>query len=292
MPHLRIGVSGWNYRHWRGNFYPKGLVHRRELEHVAAHMNSVEINGSFYSLQRPSSYRAWYEQTPKDFLFAVKGGRYITQMRKLRDVRVPLANFFASGVLRLAQKLGPILWQFPPHFRLDMQRFEEFFQLLPRDTQAAAKLAREHDEKLKHGAWTKTDKKRPIRYAVEVRHPSYFVPEFVALLRKYKVALVLADTAKRFPYTEDVTADFMYIRLHGDTELYASGYSDSALDWWAQRIRAWRNGGQPADAKVVSDQPPRQRKDRDVYVYFDNDARGHAPLDAMNLMKRFGNLGD
>lgn len=286
MSQLRIGVSGWNYRHWRGGFYPKGLVQRRELEYVASRMNSVEINGSFYSLQRPSSYQAWYDQTPKDFVFAVKGGRYITQMRKLRDVRVPLANFFASGVLCLKQKLGTILWQLPPHFRLDIERFEAFFRLLPRDTQAAAKLAREHDEKLKHGAWTKADKKRPIRYAVEVRHRSYFVPEFIALLRKYKVALVFADTAQRFPYAEDVTADLVYLRLHGDTELYASGYSDSALNWWAARIRAWRDGSQPADAKLSSQQPPPKRRHRDAYVYFDNDARGHAPVDAINLMKR------
>src|SRR5947209_18143595 len=142
MPETRIGISGWTYAPWRGVFYPKDLVHRRELEYASRQLNSIEINGSFYSLQKPQSYRAWYAQTPDDFVFAIKGGRYITHMRRLRDIEEPLANFFASGILCLPQKLGPILWQFPPNFSFDAERFQTFFKLLPRDTQAAAELAK------------------------------------------------------------------------------------------------------------------------------------------------------
>src|SRR6266516_2848986 len=142
---VRIGISGWRYAGWRGKFYPKGLPQRRELEFASGAFNSVEINGSFYSLQLPSSYQRWYAATPEDFLFAVKGGRFITHLKRLKDVETPLANFFASGVLLLGEKLGPILWQLPPNFRYDRKRLDAFFRLLPRDSATAAVLARQHD---------------------------------------------------------------------------------------------------------------------------------------------------
>src|SRR5215213_7942378 len=145
---IRIGISGWNYKPWRGVFYPKGLVQRRELEYASRQLNSIEINGSFYSLQRPSSYETWYGATPDDFVFSVKGGRFITHMKKLKDIEKPLANFFASGLLKLKEKLGPILWQFPPGFAFNEQRFSDFFELLPRTTKDAAKLAKKHDARL------------------------------------------------------------------------------------------------------------------------------------------------
>ncbi|MBA2744404.1 MAG: DUF72 domain-containing protein, partial [Chthoniobacterales bacterium] len=147
--YLRIGISGWTYPPWRGVFYPKGLAQHRELEFASRAHNSIEINGSFYSLQRPSSYQRWYEQTPQGFVFSVKGPRFITHMKKLRDVQTPLANFFASGVLALREKLGPVLWQFPPNFGWNEQRFRDFFELLPKTTTEAAQLARLHDAKLK-----------------------------------------------------------------------------------------------------------------------------------------------
>src|SRR5436305_12196306 len=156
----RIGISGWNYTPWRGVFYPGGLPHRRELEFASRSMNSIEINGSFYSLQRPSSYQRWHAETPPGFIFSVKGGRFITHMKKLRDVETPLANFFASGVLCLREKLGPILWQLPPNFGWNEERFSTFLEMLPRDTAAAAKLSKGYDEKLKGHAWTKTDATR------------------------------------------------------------------------------------------------------------------------------------
>jgi len=285
---LRIGISGWIYGQWREVFYPKGLAHRRELEYASRMVNSVEINGSFYSLQTPKSYQKWYEQTPEGFVFSIKGGRYITHMRRLKDIEKPLANYFASGVLALKEKMGPILWQFPPHFKFDAQKFDAFFKLLPRDTTAAAELARGHDAWMKGRVLTETDAKRPIRYAVEVRHPSFESADFIALLRRHKIALVFADTAGKWPYAEDLTADLVYLRLHGDKELYASGYSDSALDWWAQRIKNWHTGTEPKDARHWSDKPPPKRAARDVFVYFDNDVKVRAPFDAMALADRLG----
>lgn len=265
---LRIGISGWRYPGWRGKFYPPDLAQRQELEFASRIFNTIELNGSFYSLQMPSSYLRWHAETPADFLFSVKGARFITHMKKLRDVKVPLANFFASGILALREKLGPILWQFPPQLAWNEKRFREFFQLLPRTTGEAARLGRAHDKNLKSRAWLKNEQDRPLRYAFEIRHPSFLVTEFFALLREEGAALVFADTAGKWPYAEELTTDFVYCRLHGDTQLYVSGYSDSALEWWAQRICRWRRG-------------------RDVFVYFDNDAKVHAPFDAQRLAALF-----
>jgi uncharacterized protein YecE (DUF72 family) len=288
MAETRVGISGWTYPGWRGIFYPEGLAHRRELEYASRRINSVEINGSFYSLQTPSSYRKWHEETPPGFVFAVKGGRFITHMKKLRDVEEPLANFFASGVLRLGEKLGPILWQFPQQFGFREERFKDFLELLPRTTEAAAELAKRHGPRLEGRAWTRADASLPLRHAFEMRHPAFFGPEFVRLLRRHNAALVFADTAQRWPYAEDLTADFAYVRLHGAEQLYASGYTDAQLDWWAERIRAWRAGSEPADAVRASAEPPPAAAERDVYVYFDNDAKVQAPFDALRLAERLG----
>lgn len=264
---IRIGTSGWRYPPWRRTFYPAGLPQRRELEYLSRRLDSVEINGSFYALQRPSSYQTWAAETPDDFVFAVKGGRFITHLKKLRDVDTPLANFFASGVLALGAKLGPLLWQLPPQLGFDPSRLDGFLRLLPRSTVAAAELAAHHDERLDGRAWTDAGADRPLRHAVEVRHPSFAVPELPALLREHGIALVTADTAGRWPFLVEATADFRYVRLHGDVELYTSGYTAAALDTWAERIQAWRSSG-------------------DMYVYFDNDAKVHAPFDAIALAER------
>jgi uncharacterized protein YecE (DUF72 family) len=269
-------------------FYPQGLPQRRELAHLAGLLNTVEINGSFYSLQRPASYRAWAAETPDDFLFAVKGSRYITHLKRLRDVRVPLANFLASGVLALGPKLGPLLWQLPPRLRFDAELLDAFLTLLPRSTGAAAQLAGEHDARLDGRAETTTDADRPLRHALEIRHASFRDPAFIALLRAHDVALVVADTAGTFPYLDDVTAGFVYVRLHGDTELYASGYTPEALDRWAQRVRAWRAGESPVGEDTVAPPAPPRAQGRDVFVYFDNDIKVHAPFDAIGLAERVG----
>jgi uncharacterized protein YecE (DUF72 family) len=298
-----IGISGWRYAGWRGKFYPKDLPQNRELEFASHVFNSIEINGSFYSLQRPSSYQRWYSQTSPDFLFSVKGAKFITHMKKLRDVKTPLANFFASGVLALGEKLGPILWQLPPSLGWNEERLTSFFRLLPQSIEEGAMLAKKHDDKLKARAWTKVDpalEQRRLRYALEIRHHSFITPAFVDLLRKHNIALVFADTAKKFPYAEDLTTDFVYCRLHGDKELYTSGYSDRALKRWAARIEKWRFGKHPRDARLISKIESRQwgplaaatrtrraaSADRDIFVYFDNDAKVHAPYDAIRLAER------
>ncbi len=289
-----IGISGWRYAPWRGSFYPRGLPQRRELEHAASRLSSIEINGSFYALQRPESYTAWAAQTPPGFVFSVKGGRFITHMKKLADVDVPLANFFASGVLALEHKLGPVLWQLPPNLGFDPERLARFFDLLPRTTTAAAELATRHDERLDDRAWTTTDADRPLRHALEVRHATFAVPAFVDLLRRHDVGLVVADTAGKWPYLEDVTSDFVYVRLHGDTELYVSGYDDAALDRWAAKVQGWRAGeafvggpvAAPPGAPVTP--PAAAPAGRKVYVYFDNDVKVRAPFDAIGLATRVG----
>lgn len=269
MGRIRVGISGWTYAGWRGDFYPPGLVQRRELSYAAERMSSIEINGSFYSLQRASSYVSWREQTPDDFVFAVKGGRYLTHMLKLRGVETALANFFASGVLALGPKLGPVLWQLPANLPFDAERVGQFFAQLPRTTHQAAALARGHDAKVPEDrAWTSTESDQPIRHALEFRSESFCTEESFALMHEHDIACVVADTAGRFPMPDVPSGDFTYVRLHGDTELYTSGYSAEALDRWAEKCRGWAEAG------------------RDVYVYFDNDAKGFAPHDALALAQR------
>jgi uncharacterized protein YecE (DUF72 family) len=265
---LRVGTSGWRYPSWRGDFYPRGLRQRDELAHLAQQLTAVEVNGSFYSLQRPSSYSAWAAQTPDDFVFAVKGGRFITHMRRLVDIETPLANFFASGVLALGTKLGPILWQLPASLEFDAQVLDSFLALLPRSTQAAGTLAERHDDKLSGDrVLTMPSVHLPLRHALEPRHESFRSAAAEDVLRHHGVSMVRSDSAGTWPELDALTSDLVYVRLHGDTELYHSGYSPAALQSWAQRIAAWRAHG------------------LDVHVYFDNDARGHAPHDARALLE-------
>lgn len=288
MATIHIGISGWRYAPWRGDFYPDGLAQKRELQFASRAVNSIEINGSFYALQRPERYAQWYAETPDDFVFSVKAPRFITHIRRLREIEKPLANFFASGVLELKEKLGPILWQFPPNFKFDADRFEHFLALLPHDTEAAAALARQHDSHLHGHASLKAWRKKPLRHAVEIRHDSFIDVDFVRLLKRHNIALVIADTGGKWPYREDVTSDFVYLRLHGAEELYASGYSAPALKRWADRIEAWHHGKQPADAHLIAPRlKPRVRKSREVFCYFDNDIKVRAPYDARNLLQRF-----
>jgi uncharacterized protein YecE (DUF72 family) len=285
---IRIGISGWRYAPWRGVFYPKRLPQRAELEFAAKCFDSIEINGSFYSLQTPRSYTAWHDATPHDFVFAVKGPRYLTHILRLRDLDKALANFLASGVLRLGRKLGPILWQLPPNFHYNAEVIEAFLAMLPRRHAQALTLARRRDiDRMRGRSALAIESDLPLRHAMEVRHPSFCNAAFLAQLREHGAALVVADTAGKWPYAEDVTADFVYIRLHGDTELYASGYGDDALDRWATRIRAWSQGREPADAQRIGGAWSRHRR-RDVYCYFDNDAKVHAPFDALALMQKLG----
>lgn len=285
----RIGISGWRYPPWRGVFYPPGLPQKDELAYASRRLNSIEINGTFYSMQRPSSFRHWHDATPETFLFAVKGPRYITHIRRLRDAEAPLGNFYASGVLHLGRKLGPFLWQLPPSFRFEEDRMDAFFALLPRTVGEAARLARKADRAkpdLPRGA---RGSDAPLRHAVEVRHASFENPAFIALLRRHGLALVFADTAGKWPYLEDITADFLYLRLHGEEEIYRSGYDDASLRWWARRIALWSAGKEPQDAFTVSEEPAPARP-RDVHVYFDNDVKVRAPFDARRLAGFLGTV--
>jgi uncharacterized protein YecE (DUF72 family) len=289
MGKTRIGISGWRYAPWRGVFYPEDLPQRQELHYASRQFNTIEINGSFYSLQNPTNYQRWYDDTPRGFVFSVKAPRYVTHIKRLKDVEQGLANFFASGVLALKEKFGPILWQLPPSFRYDEERIEAFLQQLPRDSEALADMAREHDATIEKTV-VKADRKRPVRHAMEVRHTSFVTETFIAQLRRHDVALVVADTAGRWPFLEDVTAGFMYLRLHGDKELYASGYSNAALNRWCRHIDAWRHGSEPKDAKRCSNEPPRKRASRDVYCYFDNDSKVKAPFDARSLAGKLASI--
>ena len=288
MSAIYIGISGWRYPPWRGVFYPRGLAQDAELAFASRALPSIELNGSFYSLQRPSSYAAWHDATPAGFRFSVKGNRFITHTLRLRDIDGPLANVFASGVFALREKLGPFLWQFPPNFQFDAERMAHFMSLLPHDSKHAQALARQHEARMRGRVALEIDANHRLRHAIEVRHASFADPAFIALARQYKVAIVVADTAGKWPLIEDMTADFMYLRLHGDKQLYASGYSDAALDRWAARIAAWMGGGQPADAHLVSDAAPPRRASRDLFCYFDNDVKVRAPYDAQRLMRRLG----
>jgi uncharacterized protein YecE (DUF72 family) len=267
---IRVGISGWRYEPWRGVWYPDGLAQRRELEFCARHFPTVEINGSFYSLQRPGSYAAWHRATPPGFVFAVKGSRYITHFLKLKNVEKPLANFFASGVLGLREKLGPFLWQLPPMLPYERGHLARFFELLPRTTAEALALARGRDARMTGRTRLAIDADRPVRHAVEVRHASFVNDDFRALAAGHGVAVVVADTAGRWPLMLDPAGAVAYVRLHGDVRIYTSGYSDRTLALWARRIRRWARGG------------------RDVYVYFDNDVKVRAPFDALSLMRALG----
>jgi len=280
---IRVGISGWTYPPWRGTFYPKGLRQNQELHYAASHLRAIEVNGTFYGLQKPDTFAGWAEQVGGEFVFAVKAPRFITHIRRLRDIEVPVANFIASGILRLGVHLGPILWQFPPNFSYDRERVAAFLRLLPNDTAMAADLGRRHDGKLHAPAWLDVTARRPVRHAVEIRHPSFCCGEFIDLLRAHNVALVCADSVA-WPRLMDVTADFVYCRLHGSQELYASGYDNDSLDRWASRLKPWAGGDEPDDATRIAARP--RRRKRDVFVFFDNDLKVRAPANAMELIRR------
>jgi uncharacterized protein YecE (DUF72 family) len=264
---VRIGISGWRYEPWRGVFYPPGLRQKDELSFASRLFATIELNGSFYSLQRPSSYQAWHDAVPDDFVFAVKGSRYVTHMLRLRNAQTALANFFASGLLCLRHKLGPILWQLPPKLRFQPDTFGAFLTLLPKTTAQLESLARRHDARL-HGRSVVEafHESVPVRHVFEVRHPSFETPQYTALLREHNAASCVADSAGLYPFIDEPTADFAYARLHGKDTLYVSGYDVPDLRAWAKRIRGWRSRG-------------------DVFVYFDNDVKVRAPFDAQNLAR-------
>jgi uncharacterized protein YecE (DUF72 family) len=266
-----VGISGWTFPEWKDRFYPKDLIQRKQLEYASRQVNSIEINGTFYSLQRPTSFQSWYKQTPDDFQFAVKAPQFITHVLRLKNAAEPLSNFFASGLLCLKEKLGPILWQFPPNVMLKDDRFETFLKLLPNDARSAAKCARAHGPKVEGRAFTKAVGSFPVRHAFEFRHPSFLHKDFQAMLKQHNVAFVFAHAGgEKSPYSEEPTADFVYARLHGEGKPYAKGYPDRELDRWAKKMRAWN------------------KSKRDVYLYMSNEAKEYSPADAIKLLRRLG----
>jgi len=263
-----VGTSGWIYDHWKGLFYPPKLASRRWLTYLAERLPSVEVNGTFYSLTRPSACERWREAVPPEFVFALKGSRYITHMLKLANFRAPLANFFASGVLRLGRMLGPVLWQLPPQLPFRADRADAFFAALPRTVGEAEKWARRHDSRTTGRAALKAPdgKDTPLLHAVEIRHESWLSDEALRLLERRSIALVAADTASRHPLSFARTSrELAYVRLHGARRLYEGRYTEDELQEWARRCREWASEG----ARVV--------------VYFDNDRGAAAPLDAVRM---------
>ena len=285
MTKFHIGISGWRYAPWRNNFYPKGLVQKKELYFASRSVNSIEINGSFYALQTPERYASWNEDTPDNFIFCVKAPRYITHIKRLNDVEEPIANFFASGIFELKAKLGAILWQFPPSFKFDEEQFTRFLRLLPQTVSDAQQATRKYHPDFSVPNQVKQNKK--VRHAVEIRNESFAQERFISLLREYNVAFVIADTAGRWPYAEDITSDFVYMRLHGDAELYRSGYSKAAIQHWFSRIKSWSKGVQPRDAKLIAKRS-KLNNSLEVFCYFDNTDKLWAPQDARQLSVLLG----
>ncbi|MFP3914338.1 MAG: DUF72 domain-containing protein, partial [Actinomycetota bacterium] len=257
-----------------------------ELEYVTGVFDTVEVNGTFYRLTTARAARGWYEAAPDDFVYAVKGSRFITHNKKLADSRGPLANFLAAGVLELADKLGPVLWQLPENLHFDPDRLRGFLELLPSSLGEAAELARDHDDRVKDPGLGPDDD-TPLRHALEVRHDSFLTEESVELLRHHGVALAFSHSSV-FPYVEELTADFVYLRLHGPGQIYESAYGKDALEGWAERIEAWHEGGEPDEPVRISEREPPSTTGRDVYVYFDNDVHAHAPREARALREMTG----
>ena len=258
---IRVGIGGWVYKPWRGEFYPKSLPQSRELTHASRHLTSIEINGTFYSTQKPASFKRWAEETPDGFVFSLKGPRYATHRRVLAEASSSIKRFLTSGVSELGEKLGPILWQFPPAKTFEPDDFAAFLALLPPTLDG-----------------------RALRHVVEVRHESFCTPAFTTLLREHAVAVATVDSDKH-PLIADITSDVVYARLQGTSEKIKTGYKPSVLDTWASRAQAWAGGGVPPDLPTIAE-PPRANGARDVFIYMIAGAKVRAPAAAMALIER------
>jgi uncharacterized protein YecE (DUF72 family) len=259
---IRVGIGGWTFEPWRGTFYPKGLAQKRELEYAGQHLTSIEINGTYYGSQKPESFARWRDETPDGFVFSVKGTRFSTNRRVLADSGQSIERFVNSGILELKDKLGPINWQFLPTKQFDPKDFEAFLKLLPA-----------------------THEGRDLRHVVEVRHPSFRSPDFIAMLRAYKVATVLTDK-ESFPEIPDLTAAFVYARLQRSSEKVETGYAPKALDEWARRAKLWSAGGAPGELKTVGEAEKKPLKSREVFIYMINGFKPKAPAAAMALIAK------
>lgn len=260
---IRIGIGGWGYAPWRGVFYPEGLTRKRELAYAAERLSSIEINATFYRSQKPASFRRWFSETPDDFVFSVKAPRFATTRPVLADAGPAIERFLASGVVELKHKLGPINWQFAATRRFDRSDVTAFLDLLPKAAEG-----------------------RPLRHAIEVRHPSFRCPEFVAVARAHGVAVVVAVDGG-YPQIADLTAPFAYVRLMGTREAEPLGYDPAGIDLWAERARAWSTGARPDGSPPLCDRPADDRP-RDVYLYVIGGDKIRNPAAATALIERIG----
>ena len=256
---IRVGIGGWVFKPWRGTFYPESLQQARELEHASRAVTTIEINGTFYGSQKPESFRRWAAETPDDFVFSLKGPRFTTHRGVLAEAGPSVERFFGSGVLELKEKLGPVLWQLPPGKAFESADFAAFLALLPQQLDG-----------------------RPIRHAIEVRHQSFCVPEFVTLMRQFKAAIALVDSDSH-PLIPDVTSDFSYLRLQRTSEEIDTGYAKADLAAWAKRARAFADGGVPADLAPLAPAAGAKAK-RDVFIYMISGAKVRAPAAAQALL--------
>jgi uncharacterized protein YecE (DUF72 family) len=264
---IRVGVGGWTYEPWRGPFYPSGLPHAEELAHASRRLTTIEVNGTFYGTQKPSTFRRWADETPRGFMFSLKAPRFAVNRRKLAEAGPSIERVLGSGLAELGDKLGPILWQLPPTKAFDEDDLSAFLQLLPGSLDG-----------------------RPLLHALEVRHESFRDPRLVALLRRHEVALVLADSDE-YPMIADLTGPFVYARLQRSAEEQPAGYAPEALDLWAARFRTFASAGEPADLPKASREPPPDATARPCFVYVISGAKVRAPAAAMALIERVGKPG-
>lgn len=265
MANIRIGIGGWTYEPWRETFYPEKLPARRELEHASRQVTAIEVNGTYYSTMTAKSFERWFAETPDDFMFALKANRFTTNRRVLAEAGESIARFIGSGLARLEHKLGPVLWQFAPTKKFDAVDFEAFLKLLPDDVEG-----------------------RALRHVLDVRNDSFMVPEFLALARKYRAAVVFTDSPD-YPSFANLTTDFVYLRLMQAQSQLPAGYAPDVLAAFAACAQVWSDGGQPAGVPLVAgdtDAPAAAAAARDVFMFMINGAKERAPAAAMDLLQR------
>ncbi len=263
--HIRVGIGGWVYASWRRNFYPDGLVQRRELEYASRKLSAIEINGTYYGAQKPATYAKWRSETPDGFVFSLKAPRYATETRRLAGVGKLVNDFVFGGLAELGDRMGPILWQFSPSRRFDRDDFAALLDLLPRELEG-----------------------RPLRHVLEVRNASFLCEEYLQLARSHRLPSVFTDSTE-YPSFADLTGDFVYARLMASQSSIASGYSRTSLDAWATRARHWAGGGDLAELPHVATSAAddaKNAKPRDVYIYFISAAKERNPAAAMALLQR------
>ena len=258
---IRVGIGGWTFEPWRNNFYPAGWPHSRELEYASRHLSAIEVNGTYYSAQKPATFAKWRDETPADFVFSLKASRFATNRRVLAEAGESVERFVNQGIAELREKLGPIVWQFAPTKRFDAVDFEAFLKLLPTQVEGIA-----------------------LRHVLDVRHDSFKTPEYLALARRYRAATVFTDSDD-YPSFADLTGDFVYTRMMRTDASLPEGCTPQTLDQLAACAQVWRDGAEPAEVPRVEPQPASGAA-RDVFMYFISGAKEKAPAAAMALLKR------